>query len=73
MALLMAMQMESALSAQMKNFNKSIFLMENQRNWPNLAPDDETNDIYTLGAIYKEGRTVTVRCHMILASFLMSN
>lgn len=27
-----------------------------------LAPDDETNDIYTLGAIYKEGRTVTVRC-----------
>ena len=27
-----------------------------------LAPDDETNDIYTLGAIYKEGRTVTIRC-----------
>jgi hypothetical protein len=27
-----------------------------------LAPDDEMNDIYTLGAIYKEGRTVTVRC-----------
>lgn len=27
-----------------------------------LAPDDETNDIYTLGGIYKEGRTVTIRC-----------
>lgn len=27
-----------------------------------LAPDDELNEIYTLGAIYKEGRTVTVRC-----------
>jgi hypothetical protein len=27
-----------------------------------LAPDDETSEIYTLGAIYKEGRTVTIRC-----------
>jgi hypothetical protein len=27
-----------------------------------LAPDDDTGGTYTLAAIYKEGRTVTVRC-----------
>ena len=27
-----------------------------------LAPDDETTNTYTLAPIYKEGRTVTVRC-----------
>jgi hypothetical protein len=27
-----------------------------------LATDDETNEINSLDAIYKEGRTVTVRC-----------
>lgn len=27
-----------------------------------LAPDDDTNDTYTLADIYKEGRSATVRC-----------